>query len=541
MTSASKIKKKSYRELKADPVIRVPALAWLLDRKMVYISVAAVGSLAAGAFVYQGWKAYGEIIAPVEVESPYLSLDPAQSSGSIWAAEFISAPRGIDGWESQSSTQPSHGFLQDMTGNAAGEVPMTLLATRMASAGPVKAVAQIYGAGQARKQFDHYVSKLSAKGAVDSRQLDDSGVYGASFEHGFLLVAGDAIVGMQTADNEQRDRLYGEYFSELKESLPLSGCADISGSDTSKRSVYFDPNSFEGLIESVTVEPEVNTNYLPTVQALGTREISNPYASVPEGPLPSSLPALPSEVAKPTVANAPEAVGSFAEVASYRIQDPVGPGCGWSWSAQNALEYDEADLKATQDETMAKTQNSVNTNAQGYVDQKISWARVVALVAPKLDSWNRYVDSVNSVHGGWAKLVADREALRPAWDQYLAAHEAWSTFDARKAAADTAYNQALTQCIADRKTHDDWEREWGPEALKQKQDAWAKEQNMNPSPTATPVPTSTPTPMPTAPPEPVDCTVDPERPSILDEQKPAEPSAPAIPSDVTIPSSWPQP
>ena len=543
-------KKKSYRELKADPVIKAPIAAWVLDRKALYISITLVGCLAAGAVVYQGWQAYENIVAPVEEDTPYLAIDPAESVGALWATDLLTESPGIEGWEVQDSTQPTHGFLQDATGGTAGEVPITLLATQVASAGPVKTVAQVYGAGQARKQYDFYVSKLAARGPVDSQQVSESGVFGAKFELGFILVAGDSIVGAQTQDNGLRDQLFERYLGSIETTLPASGCVDISGADSSKRSIYFDPNSFEGLQETREIDPQVNTDYLPSLQAIGASEIGNPYAVAPEGPLPASLPGLPTEVAKPTLANAPAAIDDFTGIASYRIQDPTGPGCGWNWSAQNPLEYNEADLEAAENDTVTRTQNDVNSKAQTYVDSKISWARVVALMTPSLDNWNGYVNGVNTVHGRWDKLISDRQALRPAWDTYIANSERWATFDARKAAADQSYNTALTQCLATRQTHDEWELEWGPAPLKQKQDEWRRQQEQQqvqppttgatpaPTPTAAPVPT---TPMPTAPPEPADCKVDPAKPSILSEQKPAKPEAPAIPEDVTIPNSWPKP
>lgn len=541
-------KRKSYRELKADPDVAAPALAWFLDRRSLYISLTLVGCLAAGGFLYQGYKAVGQIAAPAEENSPYLSIDPAQSAGAIWAEGFLSDSHGVEGWELRDTTQPSHGFIQDSTGNTAGELPITLLATRVASAGPVKAVAQVYGAGQARKQYESYVAKFAARGPAESVQASDSGILGAKFPQGFILVAGDAIVGIQATDDGLRDRLFDEYVGALESTLPESGCVDISGADGSKRSVYFDPNSFEGLQETQTLEPEVNTNYLPTLSGIGAKEIADPYAKAPEGPLPATLPAMPAEVGKPTINSAPAQIDDFSGIASYRIQDPIGPGCGWEWSAQNSLAYDEKELQAAEEDTITRVQNEVNGTAQTYVDSKISWARIVALLAPSLDNWNRYVDSANGVHGAWAKLVADRNALRPAWDSYIAAHGEWSTFDARKAAADTEYNAALSQCLADRAAHDEWEREWGPAALKKKQDDWREryepKQPTTPSPTPTPAPSQPTTPippMPTAPPEPADCPVDPRRPGILDQQKPAEPVAPAIPADVTIPDSWPKP
>lgn len=545
--------KKSYRELKEDPYIKAPALAWLLDRKLLYISVATAFALVVSGFLYQGLKSYEEAVAPPEDVSPYLQINPSRSIGVNWGTELLKNSHGVEGWEVKDSVQPNHGFLQDATGGTAGEVPVTLLATQVASSGPVRSFVQVYGAGQARRQYDFYVEKLAARGPVDSAQVTESGIMGAKFELGFILAAGDSIVGAQTSDNALRDRLFAEHSSEVESTLLASKCASVAAVDEAKRSIYFDPNGFEGLLESKRIEPQVNASYLPTLQGIGAKEISNPYAVAPEAPLPAVLPTLPAEVAKPTIQPGPATIADFSSTASYRVQDPIGPGCGWSWSAQNPLEYDDADLEAAKSSTVAKVQNEVNDKTQGYVDSKIGWARVVALTAPALDSWNRYTESVNSVHAKWDKLVADREALRPAWDQYLVAHESWATFDARKAASDKAYNEELKQCLADRKTHDEWEKEWGADALKKKQDEWRDRKQKesedkprptvapSPAPSATASPTADPDPMPTAPAEPKNCEIDPVKPEILSQQKPAKPAPPALAEDVTIPNSWPKP
>lgn len=537
-------RKKSYRELKADPVIKAPVLAWLLDRKLLYISLGMVGCLAAGAFVYQGWKSYEGIIAPPEDNSPYLAVQPQDSEGVVWASALMADSHGLEGWDLRETSQPSHGFIQDVSGGSVGEVPITLLASKIASAGSVKAVAQIYGAGQARRQYDHYVAKLAERGDVQNNPASESGIQGAKFSQGFFLVSGDTIVGAQTPDDATRDRLFDEYLAAIESTLRTSGCVDISAADGSKRSIYFDPSSFEGYQASKTVDPQVKTDYLPTLQAMGANEIGDPYAKTPEGPLPASLPALPSEVAKPTIASAPTTVDSFSAIATYRIQDPLGPGCGWDWSAQRPLEFDSEALKIAEEDTLTRVQNEVNGSAQSYVDSKISWARVAALLTPQLDSWNGYVNGVNGVHDRWAKLVSDRNALKPSWDRYVADHDSWLGFDGRKAEAQRNYQGSLDKCLADRKAHDDWEREWGEDAVKAREQALREQQQQNqprPGATPTPTPTTSPTPTPVAPPEPQDCTRDPQRPPILDQEKPAEPQAPAIPEDVTVPDSWAKP
>lgn len=562
--------KKSYKELKSDPNVKFPALAWAFERKGLYISVALVGCIAIGGTLYQGVQAVEKIGAPLEENSPYLAINPSQSAGVNWATEIMKTNPLVKKWTMKDSIQPSHGLLQDVTGNSAGEVPITLLASRLGSSGANKAVAQVYGAGQAKKQYDHYISKLSARGSVEPESSSKSGIQGAKFEQGLIIVAGDAIVAAQTSNNDLRDRLFDYYIKTIENTLPASGCADLSAVDHSQRSLYFDPDSFEGLKESKNVKTQVDIDHLPTIRGIGAEEISNPYAQAPEAPLPKSMKDVPAEVSKPTIESEPELVSSFSADAIYRIQDPVGPGCGWNWSAQNPLEYDVKDLEAAKNESITKVQDEVNGDAQIYVDKKLDWARIVALTAPKLDNWNRYVKDVNDLHKSWQKLESDRIALRPAWNRYVAAYEDWSTFDARKAAAQNSYDEALAQCKDDRSTHDEWEKEWGSEAMAKKMDDWQKREDarlerikpepINPEmpteeveatettpPSPTPTPSSSPRetepaePKPSAPAEPKDCITDPLRPAILDQQKPAKPVAPEIPEDVTIPNSWPNP
>ena len=186
----------------------------------------------------------------------------------------------------------------------------------------------------------------------------------------------------------------------------------------SSRSIYYDAASFEGLRETTSIDPKVKTDNLPTLKALEADEVANPYAVQPEGPLPVSMQKIPAEAPKPTIVDAPGTVDSFTKNASYKIQDPIGPGCGWNWSAQQPPVYDDEDLENAKNDTIVRVQNEVNGDAQKYVDSKISWARVTALLTPKLDNWNSYVKTVNSVHSSWDKLVADRNAIRPAWDTY---------------------------------------------------------------------------------------------------------------------------
>lgn len=565
--------KKSYKELKEDPKVKFPALAWAFDRKALYVSTALVGCIVIGGSLYQGVQAVEKIGAPLEENSPYLAINPSESAGVNWATEIMKNNPLVKNWVMKDSIQPSHGLLQDVTGNSAGEVPVTLLASRLGSSGANKAVAQVYGAGQAKKQYDYYIGKLSNRGNVENVDNFKSGVQGAKFEQGLIIVAGDAIVAAQTSNNDLRDKLFDYYLTTIEKTLPASGCTDLSAVDSSKRSLYFDPNSFEGLKESKKVNTQVDIDNLPTIRGIGAQEISNPYAQAPEAPLPESMKDMPAEVAKPTIETEPELISGFSDNAVYRIQDPVGPGCGWSWSAQNPLEYNLNDLEAAKNESITKVQDEVNDDAQSYVDRKLNWARVVALTAPKLDNWNRYVKDVNDLHKSWRKLEADRIALRPAWNRYVAAYEDWSTFDARKAAAQNSYDEALAQCKDDRIVHDEWEKEWGSEAMAKKLNAWQERENarlerMKPEPsspetpseednesteTASPSPTPTPTPTPTevetepaepkpsAPAEPKDCIADPVKPAILSQEKPAKPMAPEIPEDVTIPNSWPNP
>lgn len=527
--------RRSYKELRADPTIKVPFVAWLLDRTLLYVAIGVVTAFAVGAFLYEGYKANEEIWAPAEKDSPYMELNPSRTAGARWAVDFVAKERNIDGWDTISSTQPTHGLLQDATGATAGEVPMTMLTATAGASGATKSVVQIYGAGQARPQYDVYVDRISARTPIDSQEIDDSGVVGGKFDHGFIFVAGDSIVAFQTASNEERDELFGIVLEDLKTSLPASGCLDISGTNSSTRSLYYDEGAFTGLLESQEVDPEVATTNLPTVRALGTGEIANPYAAQPEAPLPESLPAPPAEVSKPTVASMPETVESFSELASYKVQDPDGPGCGWDWSAQKPLVYDDTDLAAAREDTIVAVQNQVNDEAQAYVDSKISWARSVALISPKINSWNSYVNAVNNVHGLWDKLVADRESLRPSWDAYVDAHDEWSSFDQRKADATKNYNEELKLCKENRKAHDKWEKE-----MEEWEKKYGSEEEQPEEPTA-PTPSPTPTPTPDPPKEPEDCPEDPVRPEIMDQSKPAEPQAPEIPEDVTIPDSWRKP
>lgn len=552
MNNSFKMKRRTYRDLKADPFVKTPAFAWLLERKTFYAAFVLVGAAGLGLVAKAGYDSYVTMITPLEKPSEFLALDQKQSQASRWASEFTKDPRGIADWHVVGSSQPSHGWISDYLGASVGQVPATMTSASAASGVGTKVVVQTYGAGQGRAQFDRYASMFS-EALVSS---DDDGVQNAVFENGFITAAGDSIVAVLANSNEDRDRLFGEYRSDLGVSLPDSGCVTISANvDQAARSYLYGEDKYSGLLEDQVLDTQVKINNLPTFTGLSLSDIANIYAEAPEAPLPESIPALPGDVTRPTIANQPESVEEFKKTVSYKVEDPEGPGCGWEWAAQRSPVYDEALLAAEKKDSIESGQISVDDEAQGYVSSRLTWARGSMLTALSADRWNIFAKKTNEIHSLWDKLNSDRAALWPAWETYVANFDLWKTFDARKAEAKKAYDKAVTECKAADDDLSKWEKEkvQYEKDLEQYEKDKAKWDEENEGESQSPSETKprnavkvdkeedTEPVKPTLRDKPSGCETKPERPEIIDQEKPSKPEQPSIPEDVTIPNSWPKP
>ena len=549
--------RRTLNDFRQSASIRHPFFAWLMDRKGLYIGFALVSIICLGLLTGLGWNAYQSIISVPVVETPYQNVKAVDSPGTRWANSVIAVkPAGVPTWSVSDVKKPQQ--VIDSAWCNTGDQPSSLLSTRIGLAPKLETRVSVYGAGQARSAFDVLTTKLNECTPVEVT-VDDMGAVGR-FDQGFVMTMGDAIIGVHYTGNYDRDSLVSLYGDLMRSTLARTQCASlvVAASD-STRSFFYAPKNFTGLRDTTTVKTKVKTTAIPDPESssLTLLDVAYPNAVAPEGPLPASFAAVPSAPNRPSFPDPVNDQIGFSAVGSYQVADSSGPGCGWAWSAQKPPVYDTAKLNAEKAKSIADAQAKADADASSYVNAKLSWALNVAKLMPQVDDWNTYVKTVDRIHGQWEGLNARREALRGPWDEYVAAHDEWITFDARKKDATTQYEDALGQCEDAQKAAQEWDDKWGELFAKQQEEANKPTPSPTPSATATksgsennknkptaspsPSPTASSTPMVNIPPRPADCQDVPEKPSIVDETKPEEPKPPVIPADTTIPDSWAKP
>lgn len=527
--------RKTYKQYKEDEFVRLPLLAWILDRSFIYIALALVFILGTTYWISQGLESWGRIKAEPQAESPYMEIEAAASPGGNWGLTLASkAPTGFTEWAVKESSKPEH-IVDPLSCPAVGDLASTVLSSRQASGESVNLRVQVYGAGQAPKQFETYKQALNDcyNATVENRD----GINVISYPQGFVFTMGDAIVGIQTPRSDMLEQLYSFYRAEVEATLNESLCRQLLVPATdSTRSLFYDPNSYTGYQKDLELQTQVDLSAIPNPTSVSIFEIGNPNAQQPEGPLPSGIGALPQVVQKPSLPASPENVTGFAGKVIYQVVDPEGPGCGWAWSSQAEPITDAKELENEKAELQQAEQERIDTAAEGYVTSKLNWAFSMASVTLDVDRWNSYVNTVNTIHAQWDTLNTERSNFRPIWDEYISNHELWRTFDSRRAQAQEDYNSALAICTTQNQNYQKWLDQYGPDG----QPTVTPPPTSTPPPTGTPAPTPTSTPPPVIPPAPERCLNEPTPPSILSEIKGPEPIQPSIPDSITIPDSWPK-
>lgn len=556
--------RRSYTSYKRDDSIKVPILAWLLDRSILYVALLAVGIFFVGGVFKSGYDSFQKVVAEPEVVTPYQEVTAVNSPGMDWAAQFISLkPPTVEDWTVSESRSPRHPFENNVC-NIQGDVAPTVTSTYSATGSGIETRVQVYGAGQAMEQFEKYSENYQNcfKGL---EEVENNRGKVLKFDNGFVATFGDTIIGvsMQNVDTGVRDQLLEFYVENAVESLSNSGCIALNVEvEDSDRSFFYKPDSYTGLTEITTVSSKLDVSDFAEPKVFELKTLQNVYVSEPESPLPEDFPTMPDAVSQPSFPNSVDEVQNFDQKAEYNIADVYGPGCGWAWSGQKSPIYDDTALSLAKERSLIEAQIASDMAALSYSDRKRSWAFDVALLLPQADEWNRYVDEVNKVYEKWDWLNSERAVLRGPWYQYVAEYDEWLGFDDLRQEAADEYDKALEQCLAQQDELLDWEDTWG-ELYDQQELA---RNNPDPEPTADPTvepteeedgsgdptdePTSSPRPTPSPspeipkvdiPPRPNGCSDIPERPSILDMSRPSEPQPPSIPDGVTIPDSWAKP
>lgn len=550
-------KKKTYKDYK-ESGRKTAFIPYLFDKTFpFFVTVLTLAGLVGiGIVVKDGYDTFDRIRTQPEETSPYQNISAVNSPGMDWGNEIIRIkPPTVKKWEVSETNKPQNA-IDPKTCSYIQDIPTSLLSTNVASGSGIETKVQVYGAGQAAKNFNAYNTALEKCETVETASTETAGV--SKFDNNFIMTMGDTIVAVKTPNKKTQESLIKFYIEQVEKTLKKSSCLALEETvSDANRSFFYNEKEYVGLKESKKLETTVNIDNLPTPTSMKVLDIKNEYATEPESPLPKDFPKVPSKKEEPNLPNKIKDKTAFEGTATYKIMDENGPGCGWDWSAQVAPQYDEKSMLEDQKKTISTKQKEINDKALDYVHNKLQWSFDTGLIAPKVDEWNTYVNKLNKVHEKWYWLDNEREKLKTPWYNYVDAHNNWETFDDRKEKATDEYDKKLEECKAKQDELDDWEDKWGDyENNKKKEEKKKKDKELespddnesNPTETTSPTEEPEPEPEPTeteeppvdVPEKPEGCKTLPQRPAIMGQEKPNEPKAPKIPEGVTIPNSWPK-
>lgn len=549
---------------------KLPALTWVMNQGVVYAAVAAVGLGVVGNHLYQSKESLDRTETPYTPNTPYMNVSMQSLPSQGWAKNYLAgAPKGQKSWVVSNNNEPRNP-LTFQECETIGLEPKTLLATYTAEGDSARVAAQVYQPGTGKLAFESYKKAISQCDTVKVTESSTSPTTEvAEFSDGFFFLFGDALVFVVHQNATDREAFKSYFTSRAAVTLSSSGCAELTVDSTDPNRNLFTTDKFTGLLLSEVIKTNVPLGNLPNPVFGELRDLS--YMDQPEGPLDKSIPTVPRAPDKPVVEKIIRGkVPEFEKTVQYQVDDTLGPGCGWKWAGMNPPITSAKKMDEQKNKTFNSAQNSVDTAASKFVSDKIASAASALTIMQQVDVWNNYTVRVDKIHDRWTWLNDERQKIMTPWFNYVEAHNNWSSFDYRKEAATQQYTRDVQQCNAANQAVRDWDARYGgiqqgvaiqpqqytvrPMSYVVQAPKPVETTKPTPSPTATvqpsPTPTETmPTPSPTAP-SPTQTPEIPPRPpvcggvaqpSILSQEKGAEPKPPRLAEGVTVPGSWPKP
>ena len=227
-------------------------------------------------------------------------------------------------------------------------------------------------------------------------------------------------------------------------------------------------------------------------------------------------PLMPEARKVPKPPKSPAAEPATSAKVRVLADDPVGPGCGWSFTGMAPVPFDADDAAAANRERTSAAEEKLAAGVGKWQQNVLHYWAAYNRYRTEVKEYKDYAATVAKVNKAWDKIAAQ-------WDDYWREYAAYrhalaerSTFFTRQEAARADYRDALAQCTADnRKAEQDYRQ-----AERDYQDAVDQAEENDEDPPEPPVE-----------PEAVDCEAAIQEPSILDWAAPAEPIAPATPAD----------
>lgn len=551
--------------------MKLPFIGWLLERRFIFVSFLLILVFVSFVGLSKGYSSYARIIEEPKVDTPYLLINAENTPGYIWGKNFIkTSPLNVNSWEVNKSTNPvplTFDECYDIDFN-----PSSVLSLHQGNNNDIETQVQVYSAGQATKAFNELTGQLEKCGKITEKEkYNDSRT--AFFHEGFIMTIGDALIIVRSQENIEQLR---EFYYELAErTLTDSMCvATYVSAPDAARNLYYDLKNYKGLQEKQKITSDINVQGTPSFNNISMKELPG-TVPVPESPLPEGFPNEPKRLDQPTLPTKPKILDEFSEKVSYEIADLLGPGCGWDWSGLEQPSYDFDKLENNKNQIIQLKENEIDELALKYIEKQKIWVMKMISSSKEVHEWNVYVQKMKKTMKARQELINARELLQPEWFTFIENHKLWMTFDERKDVATKEYEIEFEQCEADQKDLLDWENEWLEESLRQQRifndylqelEEWEKRQDeLNDVETEEPGVDNTSEPTESSPsqttetpvedPKPIDpskdfidipekpagCEKSPEKPAIIDQEKPDEPQQPTIPENVTIPDSWPKP
>lgn len=543
--------------------------------------VMIVGMVLAVAVIlgltWQSIRLIKELNTPVEVKTPYNEYYQAKEYPGKTALKMVSetVPTGVDAAKWKVADDGKNDLTVDVLPKECTQIAPSKarLAYKTSQGDGVKTIVMVYGAGQARTQYDAYVRQLQQCG-TDFDQKDNI----TTADGVALLTRGDMIVSVLSDDKGKRDSAKESYAGAIEQALTQTSCvAKDETADDAKRSFYYDREAYTGRTESQQVKvddmilspsvPDSLSSHNMNVNAVFVDPQSQGnVVTVPEGPLPATMePKLPSAPVIPAIQSLPSAPSNRKTV-SYQVVDEAGPGCGWTWAGQKAPVYDEQTIASNRDAILKNTRTTLQNNIKDYNRQVISWSKATALTMSFQSTWDPYVGKTTAIMDSWRKLDDARDSLRPQWFSYVDAADTWLHWDDKVATAKSDYDSSMKSCLES--ANSDYQKKL--DEYNKKLDEWNKrhkdedknqdsnnnsdqngdggqngdnqqddDQNNENADQFDSDPRPTPPQKPAASDIQAFCDASVQKPEILSQEKPSRPTAPTVPADVTIPASWP--
>jgi hypothetical protein len=223
-----------------------------------------------------------------------------------------------------------------------------------------------------------------------------------------------------------------------------------------------------------------------------------PSVSYPERPADPVWPAeLPTPMEAPVTPVRPSAAPAATTYPS-RLDDTVGPGCGWAFTGQVKPPFNEGQETLLAQTRAQQALADLALRQQDWQSATLDYWEAVPLYQTQVQAFAAYAKAVQQVALAWDAIAKQRTDYDTALAAYNAAVEARSQFFLDLAAAQTAYDDATAACQA--------------------------QPSDTPTPSDTASPSSTPSSTATA-------TCPPPVPPILTQTPPAVPLPPTPPPD----------